>query len=318
MIKKLKLISPLLFKYSLFIIPFSSVCFFYITFFIYIITQVKEGNVLSELGSFGDTFGVINAFFSGLGFAGLIITLVMQQKQISRQNKEYLKQDDYTKNQEYISILFKLLDMYKNVLNEIVINYEHETFIGRDALKKSLFILLSKVKQEKVNEIPAEIRRRMKSNSLTEDDVEVLNFIFYKNLKLLNYSFKRQGRFVSTLHSLLYHLHFNKPESFDNEELVRLVASQLTYIEYNYLFYILISDKSQHQLRNLVVKLGYVKYIAQSHIHEVHKIMCKEIWHIDIDKDKEVVDFPMDRTLIKKIETNKEKIMERLNMLLNA
>lgn len=46
--------------------------------------------------------------------------------------------------------------------------------------------------------------------------------------------------------------------------------------------------------------------------------MCKEIWHIDIDKDKEVVDFPMDRTLIKKIETNKEKIMERLNMLLNA
>jgi len=36
-------------------------------------------------GQYGDSFGVLNALFSGLGFSAIIITLVHQQKQIKLQ-----------------------------------------------------------------------------------------------------------------------------------------------------------------------------------------------------------------------------------------
>lgn len=297
-----------------FFLPFICVILFYVIFIVYVISQIHTKDVLGELGSFGDSFGIINAFFSGLGFAGLVVTLLMQQGQIARQDAEYLKQDVYLKNQEYTNTLFKLLEIYSGVLNEVVINYEDEKLTGREALKKSLFIVITKMKNEKVNELPPYLRRKIRSKTTTNEDIEGLNFIFYQNLKLLNYSFKPQGRLISTLHALLYHLHYNKPDSFDNNELIRLVSSQLTYIEYNYLFFILISDNSQQQLRDLVVELGLVKYMAKSHIHEVHKMMFQELWGIDINKEKKDVDLPMDKNLIKRLERNKGEIIKRLNI----
>src|SRR5687768_2418352 len=43
---------------------------------------------LGESGTFGDTFGAINALFTGFAFAGLIITIIMQRDQLELQRKE--------------------------------------------------------------------------------------------------------------------------------------------------------------------------------------------------------------------------------------
>ncbi|WP_146180620.1 hypothetical protein [Limnohabitans curvus] len=39
-------------------------------------------------GQFGDVFGVVNALFSGLAFAGLIYTVFLQREELSLQRKE--------------------------------------------------------------------------------------------------------------------------------------------------------------------------------------------------------------------------------------
>ena len=39
-------------------------------------------------GSFGDSFGAINSLFSGLAFAGIIYTILLQRKELSLQRKE--------------------------------------------------------------------------------------------------------------------------------------------------------------------------------------------------------------------------------------
>lgn len=39
-------------------------------------------------GQFGDTFGAINTFFSGLAFAGIIYTILMQRTELSLQREE--------------------------------------------------------------------------------------------------------------------------------------------------------------------------------------------------------------------------------------
>src|SRR5689334_15440351 len=44
-----------------------------------------------EQGQFGDMFGAVNALFSGLAFAGIIYTILLQREELGAQRKE-LKQ----------------------------------------------------------------------------------------------------------------------------------------------------------------------------------------------------------------------------------
>lgn len=47
-----------------------------------------------ELGQIGDSFGALNALFSGLGFAGIVLTLLLQSKQIRIQQLDVQRQLD--------------------------------------------------------------------------------------------------------------------------------------------------------------------------------------------------------------------------------
>ena len=43
---------------------------------------------LSDSGTFGDTFGAINALFSGWAFLGVIVAIILQKKELEEQRKE--------------------------------------------------------------------------------------------------------------------------------------------------------------------------------------------------------------------------------------
>ena len=47
-----------------------------------------SGGCFTKTGPFGDSFGVISALFSGLAFAGMICTLIMQRDELSLQRQE--------------------------------------------------------------------------------------------------------------------------------------------------------------------------------------------------------------------------------------
>ncbi|AWV35172.1 hypothetical protein [Paenibacillus odorifer] len=47
-----------------------------------------------DRGTFGDMFGAVNALFSGLAFAGLIFTIILQRKDLKLQFKELSRQAD--------------------------------------------------------------------------------------------------------------------------------------------------------------------------------------------------------------------------------
>jgi galactokinase len=47
-----------------------------------------QGKDIAERGQFGDSFGVLNSLFTGLGFGGLIVTLLVQQKQLRQQEQQ--------------------------------------------------------------------------------------------------------------------------------------------------------------------------------------------------------------------------------------
>lgn len=88
-------------------------------------------------GQFGDQFGAVNALFSGLAFAGLIFTIILQKKELSLQReeltqtreelkgqKEQLTEQNKTlKIQRFDNTFFQMLTQFQEIVNNITFSY---------------------------------------------------------------------------------------------------------------------------------------------------------------------------------------------------
>ena len=84
-------------------------------------------------GQFGDLFGVVNALFSGLAFAGLIITIRQQHidlkyqrqaieqtnQEMQNQTAEFDKQNETLRIQRFENTFFKMLEVQQSIVNDL-------------------------------------------------------------------------------------------------------------------------------------------------------------------------------------------------------
>ena len=94
--------------------PFCHVAFSFLIF--------KCINDWGQRGQFGDLFGVVNALFSGLAFAGLIITIRQQhldleyqsqsiaqtKQELENQTREFNEQNETLRIQRFENTFFKM------------------------------------------------------------------------------------------------------------------------------------------------------------------------------------------------------------------
>lgn len=78
-----------------------------LTFLLYI--PYPDGR---DRGTFGEMFGAVNALFTGLAFAGLIITLYIE-------HREYKEQNTTSKILRFENTLFNLLSIQLNITNNL-------------------------------------------------------------------------------------------------------------------------------------------------------------------------------------------------------
>ena len=95
-------------------------------------------------GQFGDMFGAVNALFSGLAFAGLIITLFLQKNELSLQREElqltreemknqrleFEKENETLRYQRFENLLYNMLNLQQEIVAGLRCTYEN-----RDGLK---------------------------------------------------------------------------------------------------------------------------------------------------------------------------------------
>ena len=93
-----------------------------------------------QRGTFGDQFGAVNALFSGLAFAGLIYTIILQRhdlklqrrdllyqrreleltrKEMEDQTAEFEKQNETLKIQRFENTFFNMLSQFQEVVNNL-------------------------------------------------------------------------------------------------------------------------------------------------------------------------------------------------------
>lgn len=96
-----------------------------------------KGDAINDRGTFGDMFGAVNAVFSGLAFAGIIISLYMQRidlknqkeqlelnyEEVKQTNKEFKIQNETLQIQKFENQYYKMIDLHKDNVNEMSIPF---------------------------------------------------------------------------------------------------------------------------------------------------------------------------------------------------
>ena len=102
--------------------------------------------ITEERGEFGDSFGVVNALFSGLAFAGVIWAIILQKKELALQReelantreeikgqKEQLEAQNQTlQKQNFESSFFQLLGLYNDIVNSMAVQRNSRELSGRE------------------------------------------------------------------------------------------------------------------------------------------------------------------------------------------
>jgi hypothetical protein len=95
-------------------------------------------NEPTNQGTFGDMFGAVNALFSGLAFAGLIITLLYQReelklqreelqetrKELKGQREEFEEQNKTMKRQRFENTFFNMLSLQQEIVANLSIEWK--------------------------------------------------------------------------------------------------------------------------------------------------------------------------------------------------
>jgi len=254
---------------------------------------------LASRGQFGDSFGVLNALFTGLGFAGLLVTIGLQQRQIRRQSEDFQAQLHDIAVRRYEDNLFRLLALYHDALGSVISTRDSNTATGRDVLRQAAESVLKSIRQEGVNSVPHEIQTRFRAGALTAEDRDVLDFLYYRNFWHLNYGLNRQGRLLDTFKALLRHLEDGTPKDVDREEYRRIVLSQITHIEISYFFFVALGVHAEAELRELLKRSSLITRMANIYKLQVHRFMYQEYWGYDLRRDKLERQLPMAQSRIK-------------------
>ena len=106
-----------------------------LTFLLFFIKDSTFGR-----GEFGDMFGAVNALFSGLAFAGLIITLILQhqelklqreeleqtREELKNQRAEFEKENETLKYQRFENLFYNMLNLQQKIVDGLRYDYYEE------------------------------------------------------------------------------------------------------------------------------------------------------------------------------------------------
>jgi|688.fasta_scaffold318468_2 hypothetical protein len=82
-------------------------------------------NLLEQLGTFGDMYGMLNCLFSGAAFVGVLYTIILQQKQMRLQESEYVESRRLAGLQNRLTVYQGMKDyhqhVHENATNDILL-----------------------------------------------------------------------------------------------------------------------------------------------------------------------------------------------------
>lgn len=268
-------------------------------FLTYFILIDKSPN---ERGTIGDMFGSINALFSGLALAGIILTILLQRQELKLQReelrdtrKEFETQNETLKLQRFENTFFNLLNLHHQIVNAIDFRFY------KTKEKESFSFFGSKTKDGEEMEVVVITGRdvfRNRYNSMLEDlEKQPDN---YENIYLKHYEESQTdfGHYFRNLYRMIKLV--DQTDFFYNSSTVTakeifktkyrytcIIRAQISDYELLWLFYNCVSENGIEKFKPYIEQYSFFKNIPHNLLaHPNHiKLYDRKAFEPVNDKD---------------------------------
>jgi hypothetical protein len=189
-------------------------------------------------GTFGDSFGVLGAIFSGAAFIGAVIAVYLQWRQLAEQRAEIGRSAVTAKEESVETRFFQLLASFQNAVNAVRVG---DTYQGRQAIRKIAdWLTVVQIHKRANREAPAETPRAERRHDLNQWYIA-----FYEGEKKADgpgYEHEPAGDLLGHLFRIIYHIVKYLDENVDinakqKRFYIRILRAHLSNPELLLLFY---------------------------------------------------------------------------------
>lgn len=273
----------------------------YVIVSLIIVVVLWVGNLVmlvssSDRGAFGDMFGAVNSLFTGLAFAGVIITILLQRHELELQRKElkstreeFKIQNRTLKVQRFENTFFQMLSLHHQIVDSMddiekkklsrrqigdPIEYKDIPIKGRDVFK---------------------IRYKDLSTNLRVDTLDLIenNYISYYE----EYVNTNLGHYFRNLYRIIKIIDKNElftKDLYENDDKIFLekykytsiIRAQLSDFEVLWLFYNCLSTNGNQKFKPLVEKFTIFKNLPQDKLVKKDHIQFYNESAFNIEKNE--------------------------------
>ena len=229
-------------------------------------------------GTFGDMFGVTNAFFSGLAFGGVIYAIILQRRELQLQREELKDtrevltgqkqqleaQNTTLKKQNFENTFFQLLRLHNEIASSVEFVKSSYNVKGR----KSFFRLYDDYTNY--------------YRQLGEDGLDNMDRINSSYLEFNGRWQSETGHYFRNLYAIVKFIENSKVG--DIELYINLIRVQLTDNELLLLFYHSLSDTDGQRLIPLIEKYALLKSLPKDRLlnRQAHESLYKDSAYRDV------------------------------------
>jgi hypothetical protein len=266
-------------------LPVITLFIIYLAILIGVSIPIEEYSI-DKAATIGDSFGVINALFSGCAFSGLIITIIIQREELNESREIF-------KSQKFEDAFYRLLAFYKENLNEISIhdnnvNTRHKGVAGLSHQLRRLHTSIRSLSKHLNNDKQSEMYKVLIHSEIQKELIH-------------------QSRYLGTMESILSLILDDIASTKKRNFYVKMVSSQLTIHEVKYIFYRCLVSKTESSLVYFVNESKLIEMrIAEANINpQVVKLY----------NDTHGASFTFDKNRHDSIYTKAEEIKMKKNLI---
>ncbi|ACL03566.1 hypothetical protein Dalk_1869 [Desulfatibacillum aliphaticivorans] len=202
----------------------------------WIFHQVSRGVSGAETwamyGTFGDSFGSLNTFFSGLAFLGVIIAILLQRQDLEIQRKELRDSRHEAKVQRFESLFFNMLRLHHDIANSVIATY---VLVGGE----------QKSGRRLIQEIVWNFSRKLEKET---NKWEFLRSTFFREINGLRYYIFHIRKIFEIVNR------YDGLELIDGNEYAEIALTHLSSEDLELIFYFGLHGENEDRLKPLIEK----------------------------------------------------------------
>jgi len=210
---------------------------------------------LTKSGTLGDSFGAVNSLFTGLAFAGVIISITLQRRDLDYTRQEIQKQKIIFSTQQFENTFFNLIKLHHSLAESITFNKApSKDLIGRNAIKSLYDILCN------------EFIYTYDSDFTPNQNQRCLNQYY---TKFFDAHGEHVGHFFRNLYHIVKFVHesdFSNIEGRSKQDYINILRAQLSRYELGILFFNCLSKYGVKKFKPLIEEYSLLEQFEKDYL----------------------------------------------------